>query len=1502
MAVSTYTFNQSNLRFFDKSGTELMLNYTSTIKIDVVNEDFSSGGVSYLLIPGANGTYENSSVMRVKDGSRFKQHESYNVSVKIGGNDPIYTEVPSSYFKTTQYSSNKGYKDENGNTIGVMESCVDLKYNEYDASQKRLFLEMIGIDPDTDLSSDMASFEANLVFDRVSTELVETQSIFVLSETENEYENVFGIHGIVDVSTNATINSAAEEFMSNCNLFFFIDCRDQKDFRFFTIDGDSVVWSDRHVVDFKNGKLPVSDNGFRVDIGFRGELEGVYDQKMYVCLIDVSTHEVTVIGTINMTAETEGEDERYRTFFTNFGLPSIDEVDAAFKDSDINDDYPDYISRNKHAKKMFLAYSDIFPYAGSYKALTNAMKFLGYNDIFFKEWYKDLTNQTNEDDGYVTYDVTFKSSSKLNSINTKPIEERIHLRKMNWLSMMYKLNEEVDGTVDKWGFPMTKENINYYNTGNLMKLMSLKDWIDKYVVGVNCKITDVGGEGIVFERYNNYKYGQIQQVFDYTNEKQLSIKVNRETETIIDGSANISVDINTSNSFETFGDFKGKTFFDFVEGFFDGGVYADNQLKIEYVDYNSVISFGKTFELDNHMDSFELRAKGKFNSFKFNNSEYIDPNYPQLVIDNDRIFFDPKDITKKVKNSVFKTLPIIKIHHGMIRRYDFDYYNEGKVLDYIAINPKGSYTHVQNVYYGEEHTEETDYVVDGEFILIPPSTNEDEAYIYYYMTDPSGDVLNNIRSKKGQYVINTDESSEIQYILFDETTYGLRFTNDTFDGTPTFMIAGYTTPQFTLESGKCFPRQNENNYGEAPEEKCKINEFYVDILSGSLLFPDTENDRMVSVNFSYDGKTRKIDITTFNTESRINTYEYKISNSDTINRFRANDRYDYFIEHYKENAESVVFMNKTKTINVQNTGEYELDVVISDEYNNLFCAKATKTVNVVTPEIDTSIYTYDSSFTSNEKNRGTAINQESVQKITNITGDEDNMCIYEYTQKKKVLKDDGTYFITEESLGNLSNGDKNSKSEFYKNQTSFLYSQLNNLSDRFALVAKYRYIPENKTVFSFIKRSFIYENKGFVSMDYYTDVVNSTHLQPGVTLEDPSSNIRYIDDVLSQFNVVSRPYNPSDPTDNKCNNCIGTLANVNIILYDDAREYPILSYPAVCLPTKEYNKLEKFNLYEYRVIFDDSLSPDDIGYFEHYALQPNISIYMVPAWSLECEPSSSKQVKIKGYIDLKYPFVKSLIPYDNYKLMFIDKEDIPESPYNDSQSWTSNQRRPYGSKKSDNPKGFGQFDFHLTKQQKQETGGTDSLWNPLVYMDCSINITNKLTKKTFVTHSNKEYSEFILKNDIEKTNYQRGEITIDETAVNKELGYYLDSTYSVSFRNFNVRNGIIYWNDSSTGLSSMYSYRKPVITTNGKVMVTPILSQEFTHIGEFDILQSEDCTVSWKIYKQKNNYTHELLFECFNKILTLDLTEKGIYDIDMTIYDKHGNKFTRELIGAITIK
>ena len=124
---------------------------------------------------------------------------------------------------------------------------------------------------------------------------------------------------------------------------------------------------------------------------------------------------------------------------------------------------------------------------------------LGYTDLFFKEWYKDLNKSKDFDAGYVAYDMSYKANSNINSIMNINLEERIKLKKLNWISMFYRINEELTNECnDEYGFPIAESVYGFDDPNIVPKLISLKNWLEKYVIGVNCRIIDVGGEGIFF--------------------------------------------------------------------------------------------------------------------------------------------------------------------------------------------------------------------------------------------------------------------------------------------------------------------------------------------------------------------------------------------------------------------------------------------------------------------------------------------------------------------------------------------------------------------------------------------------------------------------------------------------------------------------------------------------------------------------------------------------------------------------------------------------------------------------------------------------------------------------------------------------------------------------------------------------------------------------------------------------------------------------------------------
>jgi hypothetical protein len=169
-----------------------------------------------------------------------------------------------------------------------------------------------------------------------------------------------------------------------------------------------------------------------------------------------------------------------------------------------------------------LTYDKIFPYAGTYKALINALNFLGYDDIIIKEWYKLFDSNYQERD--VAFDSVDIQEGKLKSLladyNIDYNDNKY--TKLNWLSMVYHLNEtstedylnygtdawyveKANGQPDKvtadtiyLDIPYAEPLYTYRDVEILAKLYSLKKWLETYIVGLNAHIIDITGEGIIY--------------------------------------------------------------------------------------------------------------------------------------------------------------------------------------------------------------------------------------------------------------------------------------------------------------------------------------------------------------------------------------------------------------------------------------------------------------------------------------------------------------------------------------------------------------------------------------------------------------------------------------------------------------------------------------------------------------------------------------------------------------------------------------------------------------------------------------------------------------------------------------------------------------------------------------------------------------------------------------------------------------------------------------------
>jgi hypothetical protein len=288
---------------------------------------------------------------------------------------------------------------------------------------------------------------------------------------------------------------------------------DDDEIKLFTINQEeqTVDWTDTLYYDLTTyaENTPLSLN-----IGFKAEDEGIYERKLRIYNTVAGVDHL--MAEILVNAESIGEDERHRTLLGNFGLPDPKDFPKLFKETDINEDLPDFEVMNSKSKQMILEHNEIMPYIGTYKALINAVKWLGYEDIYIREWFKNVKQDTK-----LSLIVPYNAADRTTTLLKFSADERKTLKKLNQLSLNYCLTRDT-GAVDAWGTPETENCYEYSIDEVYMKLLSLKDWLEKNIIGVNARIIDITGEGIYYERYINLIYATQNHGFDYSDSQTIT--------------------------------------------------------------------------------------------------------------------------------------------------------------------------------------------------------------------------------------------------------------------------------------------------------------------------------------------------------------------------------------------------------------------------------------------------------------------------------------------------------------------------------------------------------------------------------------------------------------------------------------------------------------------------------------------------------------------------------------------------------------------------------------------------------------------------------------------------------------------------------------------------------------------------------------------------------------------------------------------------------------------
>jgi len=752
-----------------------------------------------------------------------------------------------------------------------------------------------------------ATFAGAVFLDPVSQGLVETEHLFIFQQTlTGQYIRPYD-----------PINSRLVVRMEG----------DESQISFFTVDevNTEITWTSELIFDLSQY---AEDTPLVINIGFRSEEEGVFERTVRFY------HEVNgilyTLADIVVNAEAIGEDERFRTLLANFGAPDPKDFPKLFKEIDINEDLTDWELVNQKSKHMILEYDQIMPYIGTYKALVHAVKWLGYDDIYFREWFKDV-----KEDKKLSFIVPFEARDRLQTILMFDLDRRKTLKKLNQLSMVYCLTRET-GEVDTWGTPLTENCYSYNIKEVFIKLLALKQWLERHIIGINCRIVDIMGEGIYFERIQNLIYATQNIGYEYSVEQSLTPYSPDHDSELMYGDASIRLTfLELTNSTIENMPLRFQDMVYHAWNPYDPIAYVINPLtgvpQYTYVDLDSsaylndpssYILIGPNFSypLVNFSDvmwrlSVEKTAAGTIEETMVTN--------PLFIYENDIRFYNIFD-TSSIFYDTSTHLTII-LEKAFLRDPSIDEWNES-----IA------YTIYPNLYINIDSSATKTLVARGQYTVTDGSGviyTKDSSKIYNSRINPTNFEID------GSVFIISEVSTLITF--FDKYGYVMESSSGeitTFDGYVTFRPDTGSRLQYAVDSNYRVPLLTMLNYRYTDDYGVNHNfgnkEYILDIVDGKIamdagMWTDTSDNVTFYINWNYDTSLdeQKITVNVVYDSPRLRLFQ-----TDPSTYFWA----DPSGMTGGDDPMVMSFDNSIYTMHVHHTGKYHLGLFAWDEYNTMF--------------------------------------------------------------------------------------------------------------------------------------------------------------------------------------------------------------------------------------------------------------------------------------------------------------------------------------------------------------------------------------------------------------------------------------------------------------------------------------------------------------------------------------------------------------------------------------